>query len=250
MSKILNTLKQKWPEYLLEMFVIIVSILGAFMLENWNTEKQERNIEKQYLNRFYDELILQKHLMDSTVQFYSDNIKIAESILSKYQLSQNLKQIDSLNLKLGLLMWSSQFPNINSAYNDISSSGQMRLISNNNVREKIVEYYESNEASYSNVLQNYTLVFYPQIFPVLKSTVYIDLKEFKVDSTLTNSDELFLKHMNFINTKLSNQQNELDLINSVSLLLAMTNNNKQMVINARNECQRLQELIKIEIQNN
>ena len=36
MNHLLKSLIDKWPEYLIEAFVIILSILGAFQLQNWN----------------------------------------------------------------------------------------------------------------------------------------------------------------------------------------------------------------------
>ena len=52
MKKILETIKRKWAEYLLEIIVITISILGAFMLENWN---EERNLDKRF-NVFLEQL--------------------------------------------------------------------------------------------------------------------------------------------------------------------------------------------------
>lgn len=62
MKRIINTLSRKWPEYLLEILVLIIGIYGAFELENWNdsvnnTQKSEslrRGLIAEFENNLSD----------------------------------------------------------------------------------------------------------------------------------------------------------------------------------------------------
>jgi hypothetical protein len=49
MKKIIETLKKKWAEYLLEIIVIMIGILGAFALNNWNEDRKTNEFEHELL---------------------------------------------------------------------------------------------------------------------------------------------------------------------------------------------------------
>ena len=49
MKKILETLRSKWVEYLLEIIVIVIGILGAYALNNWNEGRKDRVRQESYL---------------------------------------------------------------------------------------------------------------------------------------------------------------------------------------------------------
>ena len=76
MKKILETLKQKWAEYLLEIIVIMFGILGAFTLNNWNEERKNRKLEIAYLKNVNEEF---KGNLIQFNQNLEEHLEIAES---------------------------------------------------------------------------------------------------------------------------------------------------------------------------
>ena len=82
MKRILTTLSQKWPEYLLEFIVIVAGIIGAFMLNSWNDERLERNEEVQILIRVKIDL---QNTIDE-FEFLNGQIKINSNTKSLTQV--------------------------------------------------------------------------------------------------------------------------------------------------------------------
>lgn len=56
MRKILDHLKADWYKYLIEIFVLIIGIYGAFMLDNWNESRKDRIEEIEILKNIHKDL--------------------------------------------------------------------------------------------------------------------------------------------------------------------------------------------------
>lgn len=58
LKRILQTLSEKWPEFLLEILVIMVGILGAYALNDWSHRRDKAETEYQILSEIKSNLEL------------------------------------------------------------------------------------------------------------------------------------------------------------------------------------------------
>lgn len=139
MKKILAQLKIKWPEYLLEILVIIIGIIGAFMLNSWHEGRQERNFEVKMLNELHNSIQQNIDYLDLAIQ-RSDEAKVSCNLILEYFDNGNAYH-DSLDLHFSRsLFWF--HPSINNnAYESLKSYG-LHIISNDSIRENLGQIYE------------------------------------------------------------------------------------------------------------
>lgn len=69
MKKILEILKLKWAEYLVEVIAIVIGILGAFALESWNETQIDHDRADNILKQIQDDIILDKRTLESDINW-------------------------------------------------------------------------------------------------------------------------------------------------------------------------------------
>ena len=139
MKRILTTLKEKWPEYLLEILVLIIGIYGAFMLDNWNEKRNEGVQEQRILHQLKIEYQENLKQLDEKIEMrnyiIAHSIKILEMIDNpeKYSTDSLLSYIRSINVK----------PTFDPVSNDIIISGNIRLITNPRLKQ-LLQHWSSD----------------------------------------------------------------------------------------------------------
>lgn len=68
MKRILNTLAHKWPEYFIEAFVIVASIMGAFALDKWKDSQKESLQREEFVKSIITDLSLKKEEINSDLE--------------------------------------------------------------------------------------------------------------------------------------------------------------------------------------
>jgi hypothetical protein len=145
MKRILHTLSQKWPDYLIEAIVIVASILGAISLENWNEDRKERKIERYYLENLQADLQLQLDEIEHQRKVESILNECIDRLVAVIDNEfKNLNE-EQFNQDLTSLALGRRFNFFDATFLDLKSSGNVNLIQNVELRRALIAYYQKNE---------------------------------------------------------------------------------------------------------
>ncbi|WP_425389879.1 hypothetical protein [Ekhidna sp.] len=138
MKRILSTLAQKWPEYLLEILVITIGILGAFILNNWNENRKLENTAQ-----VHKEVLIQDMKAD-LADLKELNSQMEANINSCMRLFRQFKTLDPIDSNTSnyivSLILEYNFSPKQTGFNALDNSGGLSLFSNN-TQQNIREYY-------------------------------------------------------------------------------------------------------------
>lgn len=139
MRKILTTFKSKWPEYFLEVIVITLGILGAYMLNNWNEEKKSIQKGQEIL------VDVRENIEANTIQFQIDietNRSVIRSIDIVLDNITNTKVYnDSIDKHLRFASWWATPRWKSSGYEALVDHG-VDIIQSKELRKAIIDLYE------------------------------------------------------------------------------------------------------------
>ena len=136
MKRIFTTLAQKWPEYLLEILVITIGILGAFALNSWNQGRIEHLEEREVIRNIKGDI-------NNTILEFQKLNKIRNDVVSSTNLllefsEYDLIEISVLDSLLGLTFYRPTFNNTLGSINLLFSSGKINLIKNDSIRNPLI----------------------------------------------------------------------------------------------------------------
>ena len=146
MKKILTTLQEKWAEYILEILVITIGILGAFALNNWNEERKTRASEFQALLDLKEEFQTNEANFQGIINYKANTKKRWNDF---FNIINNNELPESERAIMRPIAAIAEYTPINSKLSSLLSSGKIENIRNDSLKNLLL--------SWPNVLLRYNM---------------------------------------------------------------------------------------------
>ena len=218
--KILKHLKADWFKYGFETLAVVVGILVAFALDNWNDTRKENEIERDLLEQFTDDLRSDIESINFVNYWYGKTIFSCEVLVDHLK---NRKPFHD-SLKIHFDLWNDfEKLYINSgAISNLNSRG-VELISNTSLRNHILQMYnqhlpyglKSNDYFREDHVHMSYKVHLERIEPILWRE-----SAMPNDYNALFEDQVFINHVQWIkNAAMFNKEGNAQLIGEIYSLI-------------------------------
>ena len=137
----------KYIKYALgEIILVVIGILIALQINNWNENRKDIILEKEYLTRLKSDLVFDQGLLKNyTIDRYESKVESLEKGKSYNQGNYIIKDILQFLDDIG---YGGVFGNVNwnlntNTYDELISTGNLRTIKSDSLRNNIISYYEN-----------------------------------------------------------------------------------------------------------
>lgn len=140
--------ENKFSKYLLyafgEIILVVIGILIALQINNWNEVRKNSRLEQDYLNSILADL---ENLTSNTQRIYVDQFdeKIENLLFAKKYIEKPFAVTDTIDfintISKGAASFSGFYLVDDEAYQELVSTGNLRLIANDSLRKQLSEFY-------------------------------------------------------------------------------------------------------------
>lgn len=146
MKRILTTLSRKWPEYLIEVLVLIIGIYGAFALDRWNENRKNKELEIVILNNLKIDLKEDIAGFNSAIVYLEMRKTYVDSIL--YIAGTPASDIEHSKLVHWMITsgYIVDYKPVFPTYHEVLGAGLLSIISNTSIKNSLAKYNSQIES--------------------------------------------------------------------------------------------------------
>ena len=187
----------KYSRYAIgEIVLVVVGILIALQINNWNNSNQKKGLKRIYLQRLINDIKKDTSNIADVRSELELNQNSIRALVSKINKDVDLEELDTLfhnYFKRGWII--SEFVPTSNTYTDLSQTGNMNIFNNPGLVDEVIQYY-----SYMVQVENSNIVNKNWIIPIDQQvsmvTAAFELDPVTKELFLHKSKEEALKNLN------------------------------------------------------
>ena len=138
-SLINQNLMGKYFKYALgEIILVVIGILIALQINNWNENRKNNIIEADYYCRILDDFKLNEKLIDENFELTTKRIKLTKELIKDLNNTPN-DTGSILNKFVVALRHDVSIPS-NITFDDLTSSGQLKLLTDIKLKNRLIQH--------------------------------------------------------------------------------------------------------------
>ena len=211
-----------------EIVLVVIGILIALSINNWNNERSDRDKEMVILTEMIRNLNLNIKQFSAEIVNQDSIIRNIDVIMD--QIKNNKPFHDSLGIKYASISWTEEFNFANSAFETLKTTG-LDLISSDSLREQIISLFNVRYIRISDVINKISRADYADL-----STLYLRHIEWDKQGKATINDyDSLKKDKEFTNMLSGRRVWKADLIKVYKELIEESRQLSGMIDKALNE---------------
>jgi hypothetical protein len=140
-----------------EIILVVIGILIALSINNWNENRKDKLEESKYYCRILEDFQINEKLISETILNISSRIETCKKLIVELNTQPNNKH-QLLNDFL-IAIRQNVFVPSNIAFQDLTSSGNLKLLTDIPLKNSLIEYNSSLEnildlTNHKNILSN------------------------------------------------------------------------------------------------
>ena len=141
-----------------EIILVVIGILIALQVNNWNTSRLDQKLESDFTKRIIEDLKEEEAIITAVLNYNNQVLFHAKNAIKVFENSPN-QNTNPLEVLIDMYQ-ASQLQDPNSAmstYQELIASGQINLVKNETFKTAIIRYYEADwtETGVMKIPNNY-----------------------------------------------------------------------------------------------
>ena len=135
-----------------EIVLVVIGILIALSINNWNEGKKSENLEIQFLHGLINDLERDTTFFSNKIRSYDLFFKNNKKYL--FNAYETQKTYEDYLKVVGLINWESEnFSSLNATYTELTYSGKLNIFLNKELKSKIISHYSDYDKASKHIAE-------------------------------------------------------------------------------------------------